>query len=211
MKAGPDARRDAGAGECVRAPSSTTNPLDLARFKEGDPMNPTPCSGNTAFLHGMLSVLPSPGVIVDANGYVIEVNEPALALLGESVADVVGRRIGEILHCANLSAEYPRCGKTPMCGQCSLRDAIRTATEPWNPKPRHATVRRHRPGGHGHENVMLVVDAVAIFCGDCMHSQNGCGRVGGVTPSHDSTDSHGEHHTVPGTRWCITWGHEPPA
>jgi hypothetical protein len=141
---------------------------------------------------------------VDDEGHVVEVNDGAAALIGDTATWMMGRRIGEVLHCTNLTPDHPECGKTPLCGECSLRRAITESLGPDAMDSRTASIWKKHP--EGHEHLMLIVEAAALFYGNSVGSCAGCGRLSGVTPCHCTTGPGGERHTQPGSHWCITWG-----
>lgn len=172
-------------------------------------MNHSDSDAEGAVLSGVMSVLAAPALVVDDDGRVVDVNQEAADLIGRDVPALLGRRIGEVLHCANLSPEHPECGTTPRCGECSLRQAICGSLGPGAMNSRAVSLRRKAPDHHGH--VMLIVDAAALFYGDCVGSCAGCGRVSGVTPCHCTTEPGGQRCAKPGTHWCITWGDFPSA
>ena len=60
-------------------------------------------------------------VLVDGDGVVGRANDNFGKLVGHHAEEVLGRRPGEALSCANLYPTGQRCGDTPYCSTCPIR------------------------------------------------------------------------------------------
>lgn len=83
-----------------------------------------------------------PVVLVEAEGRVVAMNQPACDFLGRAPHDVVGLLGGEAMECAY--ARLPGgCGKTAHCAACAIRNSVTRTHQTGQPLRRvPATLRR---------------------------------------------------------------------
>lgn len=67
-----------------------------------------------------------PLVVLDAGRRIVAANPPFIGLAGQPLANLLGRRVGEVLSCTRV-AEGAACGTTPFCATCGANRSIRQA------------------------------------------------------------------------------------
>jgi hypothetical protein len=106
-------------------------------------------------LQMFLNLLDAPVFLVDADARVLAANNLAVAEVRKPVDLVRGKLCGTVLDCIN--AFLPEgCGKTPVCPDCTIRNAVNETFETGRPvKHRRAVVIRKNNGTR--ETVHLLV------------------------------------------------------
>ncbi len=95
--------------------------------------------------HRMLfDAMPMPVFVVDEEVCVLECNTAASKLLGKSKQRLVGKRCGEVLNCIHALDVPEGCGRGPDCGECVVRQSVRTAVQG------HTVVRHETEMKFGH-------------------------------------------------------------
>jgi len=77
-----------------------------------------------SFVGGILNAMPLPVFVVDDDMGIIAFNQSASQLLGSDPETVIRRRTGELLHCVHSYETQEGCGRTPLCRDCILRNAV---------------------------------------------------------------------------------------
>lgn len=99
-------------------------------------------------MHAFLNRLDAPVVLVDADVNVLDANDAAVSMLGRPAAELLQKRGGEVLECAN--AKLPQgCGHTVHCLACSIRNCVRETAETGRALSHvPAWLRRHDESAH---------------------------------------------------------------
>ena len=80
------------------------------------------------FVQQMIDALPDPFLVLNQQRQAVLMNQAMLNLVGgESLADVIGMRVGELLRCTNAFREGDGCGVSEHCRQCGALHAMLTS------------------------------------------------------------------------------------
>lgn len=63
-------------------------------------------------------------LLIDADGDITRVNDRFAALVGRPAEEILMHHPGEALSCVNVGLNDHRCGETPMCGSCPIREIL---------------------------------------------------------------------------------------
>ncbi|SMP76773.1 PAS domain S-box-containing protein [Desulfonatronum zhilinae] len=101
--------------------------------------NPAPSPYEPIFTNA-----PNPMLLVDRKARVFGLNKAAARLAGGDEEALVGRILGEVLHCESIAGRQ-ECGQARPCPACPLRDALNRAVR--DGKPIHDVQARLRVSG----------------------------------------------------------------
>jgi hypothetical protein len=76
------------------------------------------------YLRVVLDSIPSLVFIVDLELRVIDINSTAKRYVDKGDDAVLKRLCGEVLHCIHQAEPEPKCGTTPFCESCILREGV---------------------------------------------------------------------------------------
>jgi PAS domain-containing protein len=89
----------------------------------------------------LFDALPIPGLVVDADMQIRDLNQAAAEFCGEDKAGLRMRRGGEVLHCIHVLDAPAECGRGPHCATCVMRNVVSQCLD-------GGTVRRRRSRLH---------------------------------------------------------------
>jgi PAS domain-containing protein len=79
------------------------------------------------YLRTVLDASPFPVFIMDWDARIVDANRAARELIGNDPNLALQRPCGEVLHCRNLKEATGKCGKTPFCEDCVIRNSVNKA------------------------------------------------------------------------------------
>jgi PAS domain-containing protein len=82
-----------------------------------------------SFHRVLFDAMPMPVFVVDDDVSILEYNAAASQLLGEKKRVILGRRGGDVLHCVHATESPDGCGRSPVCADCVVRNAVRAASK----------------------------------------------------------------------------------
>jgi len=77
----------------------------------------------------LFDAMPLPVFIVDGNINIFDCNKAAVQLIGKSRRFILRRRGGEALNCVQALRRPARCGRTPACRECMVRESVHAAAQ----------------------------------------------------------------------------------
>lgn len=120
-----------------------------------------------SFLHSIIDAIPSMLFVVDEDVRILCVNAAAVRSFGMESARVLHRRAGEALRCLRSEDVPEGCGRGPACGDCVIRESVRTALQGSTVSRRHA--RMELRGEDAIREVHVLVTASAFSHGGRPH------------------------------------------
>jgi PAS domain-containing protein len=109
------------------------------------------------FLRAVLDALPAPLFVVDDDVCIRDCNAAARAMVGAEGLPVLMKRGGEALHCIHAAETAGGCGASAACGDCVVRNSVRSAAGGGRVSRRMH--RMLRAGAEGQVEVNVLVTA----------------------------------------------------
>jgi signal transduction histidine kinase len=81
------------------------------------------------FLRSVFDGVPAPFFVVNGHRQLTFANRALLAMVGAGETDVLGRRLGEVLHCIHSDETPGGCGASAACETCDARAAMLAAID----------------------------------------------------------------------------------
>jgi PAS domain-containing protein len=82
-----------------------------------------------SFHRVLFDAMPMPVFVVDDDVTILEYNSAAARLLGPKKQTVLARRGGDVLHCVHATESPEGCGRSVVCSDCVVRNAVRAASK----------------------------------------------------------------------------------
>ncbi len=82
-----------------------------------------------SFHRVLFNAMPMPVFVVDDDVTILEYNSAAAQLLGPRKKTVLARRGGEVLNCVHATESPDGCGRSAVCSDCVVRNAVRAAAK----------------------------------------------------------------------------------